>query len=248
MLDLTYAPSSAHVPHEKTAREHELILANMGLAESIARRYAGSVGDPRDIRQVALLGLVKAARRFDPERGFAFPAFAGPTISGEIKRYLRDTGWAVRPPRRLQEQALSMGAVVPDLRQALGREPSPAEIADRLGLGADEVSEAIAGSHGMFAAALDDLTEAHTSLFAAAENPADIVERNVELHQAVRRLPRRDQHIITMRFCEGRNQREIASELGMSQMQVSRAISKALRILRAALEAPQGTLGYEKSA
>src|SRR6187399_3463003 len=82
-------------------QQEDLILSHMGLAESIARRYSRGASDPRDIRQVALLGLVKAARRFDPDRGFEFTAFAGPTIAGEIKRYLRDTAWAVRPPRAL---------------------------------------------------------------------------------------------------------------------------------------------------
>ena len=219
-------------------RERDLILRNMGLAEAIARRYTGRVGDARDIHQVALLGLVKAVRRFDPERGCAFAAFAAPTIAGEIKRYLRDTAWAVRPPRSVQELALSVNGAIPELRQSLGREPTASEIAQHMSRDVKVVAEAMVGSHGMFATSIDEVTEAHGANLALAEDPTECVERDLELHSAVRRLPSRDQEMLFMRFCEGRNQREIASELGLSQMQVSRAMAKALRSLRAMLEDP----------
>ena len=200
---------------------------------------------PRDIRQVALLGLVKAARRFDPDRGFPFAAFAGPTIAGEIKRYLRDTAWLVRPPRSLQELALTTASAVPELEQEFGREPSPEEIAEHLSREVGEVVEAIAGSHGMFATPLDSLVEDNLGAHAdASEN----IDRAIELRSAMRHLQPRERAMLYMRFFEGRNQREIASELGMSQMQVSRALTKALRAIRADIEETEPVRQLERSA
>jgi len=228
-------------------REHELIVSSIGLAEAIARRYSRGAGDPRDIRQVAMLGLVKAARRFDADRGFPFAAFAGPTIAGEIKRYLRDTAWLVRPPRSVQELALATASAVPELEQTLGHEPSPAEIAGHLSRDIDDVTEAMNGAHGMFATSLDGLVEDNVA-FADAVDPAARIERDLELHAAVRHLPQRERVMLYMRFFEGRNQREIATELGMSQMQVSRALAKALRSIRVDLEASEPVRELERSA
>jgi len=215
-------------------QEQDLILSHMGFAEAIARRYTGRAGDPRDIRQVALLGLVKAAKRFEPDKGFAFAAFAGPTIAGEIKRHLRDTAWTVRPPRSLQELALAVASVAPDMEQALGREPTHEEIAEHLSRDVADVVAAISGSHGMFATPLDSISDS-----SASTDSVDAIDSDLELHNAVQRLPRRDRVIVYMRFYEGRNQREIAEELGMSQMQVSRAITKLLRTLRTSLSSSQ---------
>ena len=217
----------------------------MGLAEAIARRYSRGASDPRDIRQVALLGLVKAARRFDPDRGFPFAAFAGPTIAGEIKRYLRDTAWLVRPPRSLQELALTTASAVPELEQEFGREPSPDEIAQHLSKDVGDVVEAMAGAHGMFATPLDSLVEDNLG---ANGDPSENVDRDIELRGAMRHLRPRERAMVYMRFFEGRNQREIAAELGMSQMQVSRALTKALRDLRADIEDTEQLRQLERSA
>jgi RNA polymerase sigma-B factor len=226
----------ATLPPAAPQSEHDLIANNIAFAESLARRYAGRSGDLADIRQVALLGLVKAAGRFDPSRGFPFRAFAGPTIAGEIKRYLRDSAWVVRPPRSIQERALAIYAAVPELRQALGHEPTPAEIADHLSTEPGLVVEALAGGHGRFAVALDELDDSRTAVVDHTANPAEIVERGFALRNAIQGLSQRDQLIIRLRFVEGLNQREIAAEVGLSQMQVSRSITKTLNSLREMLE------------
>jgi RNA polymerase sigma-B factor len=233
---------------DRSDSDHDLIINNMGLAEAIARRYSRGASDPRDIRQVALLGLVKAARRFDPDRGFPFSAFAGPTIAGEIKRYLRDTAWLVRPPRSVQELALTTATAVPELEQEIGRQPSPSEIALHLSRDVGDVREALAGAHGMFATSLDGLVEENVAALADSADPAETVERALELHDAMRHLPQRDRVMLYMRFFEGRNQREIATELGMSQMQVSRALAKAFQSIRADLEAAEPAPQLERSA
>lgn len=213
-----------------------MVVRHMNFAEAIARRYRGSVGDPRDIQQVALLGLVKAAKRFDPDRGSAFTAFAGPTIVGEIKRHLRDAGWMVRPPRAVQELAVSINTELPELRQELGREPSEDDLAERLDVPTEDVAEAVRSGQGRFASSLDDLTWAHDEALTDRHDPMSDVERGVELRAAIARLPRKEKEVIYLRFCEGLTQREIAGKLGMSQMQVSRGIARTLAKLRRELE------------
>ena len=237
--------SSGALVDGRSDQQEDLVLSHMGLAEAIARRYSRGASDPRDIRQVALLGLVKAARRFDPERGFPFAAFAGPTIAGEIKRYLRDTAWLVRPPRSLQELALTTASAVPELEQEFGREPSPDEIAQHLSKDVGDVVEAMAGAHGMFATPLDSLVEDNLG---ANGDPSENVDRDIELRGAMRHLRPRERAMVYMRFFEGRNQREIAAELGMSQMQVSRALTKALRNLRADIEDTEQVRQLQRSA
>ena len=174
--------SSGALVDGRSDQQEDLVLSHMGLAEAIARRYSRGASDPRDIRQVALLGLVKAARRFDPDRGFPFAAFAGPTIAGEIKRYLRDTAWLVRPPRSLQELALTTASAVPELEQEFGREPSPDEIAQHLSKDVGDVVEAMAGAHGMFATPLDSLVEDNLG---ANGDPSENVDRDIELRGAM---------------------------------------------------------------
>ena len=194
---------------------------------------------------MALLGLVKAARRFDPDRGFPFAAFAGPTIAGEIKRYLRDTAWLVRPPRSLQELALTTASAVPELEQEFGHAPSPEEIAQHLSRDVSDVVEAMAGAHGMFATPLDSLVEGNLD---APTDSSENIDRAIEVRSAMRHLQPRERAMLYMRFFEGRNQREIASELGMSQMQVSRALTKALRTMRADIEDAEPVRQLERSA
>lgn len=237
-----------HAPAAPADREHALVLNNIRLAEAIARRYSSVSSDPRDIRQVAMLGLVKAAKRFDPSRGFEFAAFASPTIAGEIKRYLRDTAWLVRPPRSVQELSLTAAAAVPELEQAFGREPTPAEIAQDLSRSIGEVAHALAARHAMFATPLENAADHISGSLAGEADPFDAIERDVELHRAVQMLPARDRRLLYMRFFEGHNQREIAAELGMSQMQVSRSLSKALRTLKTLLEATLDESNLERSA
>ncbi len=217
-------------------REQQLVVDHMRLAESIARRYTGTVGDPRDIRQVAMLGLVKAVKRFDPDRGVAFAAFASPTIAGEIKRYLRDAAWMVRPPRSVQELAVTMDSVVPDLEQELGHEPTREDLADHMGVEVRDIADALHGRRGMFAANLDDLTGVASAVLTDPADEVEAVDTRLELRAAIQSLDRRNQTILSLRFGEGHSQREIADRLQMSQMQVSRAVTKSLAQLREVLE------------
>lgn len=239
MLDFSYVHPGCDEPHEADAPaaesretreplEHELIFEHMGLAEAIARRYSSFFSDPSDIKQVALLGLVKAVKRFDPDRGFPFAAFARATISGEIKRHLRDHGWAVRPPRSVQETALAVTAASPELEQSLRHQPSRTELAEHLGIDVAKVSEGLVGSGAMFASCIDDVHGGSASI----ANPADAIASRTDVRDAVRTLPTRDQTIVYLRYVKGYTQREIAEHIGTSQVQVSRALSRVLSTMR----------------
>ncbi|MCB2413063.1 sigma-70 family RNA polymerase sigma factor [Demequina sp. TTPB684] len=226
------------MPDDGLSAEECLVIDNMGLARRIARRFAGSVGDPHDLGQVALLGLVKAAKRFDPDRGYPFQAFASITISGEVKRYLRDSGWAVRPPRPVQELAIAVTTALPELEQTLQHAPRSAELAEHLGVERQEVEEAIASARGAFTVSLDRLGDGGMAGEHSIEDLAEGSIAAIDIHRAVASLPERDQKVLAMRFADGRTQREIAKALNVSQMQISRTITKSLARLRAALEEP----------
>lgn len=255
MLDSSHVPSGPAGPSElagfhalagaapaaRLPLEQDLVLAHMDLADSIARRYLRSFGDPSDIRQVALLGLVKSVRRFDPNRGSPFAAFARATISGEIKRYLRDHGWAVRPPRSVQEVAIAVAAASPRLEQSLGHHPSRDELAAHLGIDEAKVAEGLVGSKAMFAGPIDEVTGGHGSIPRVADPSDGIVSRS-DLRDAVRTLSCRDQTIVYLRYVKGYTQREIAEQVGTSQVQVSRTLTRVLCAMRKRLGEPYGTV------
>ncbi len=215
----------------------EVVLLHLGLAESIARRYAGRGIERDDLLQVARLGLVAAAQRFDPSLGRDFVSFAVPTISGEVKRYFRDRGWAVRPPRRVQELAAAVAAATAEVSQAKGATPSAAELAEHLGVGVDEIREASASHECFTAASLDyrGADDEETSLAATLgddEDGYDRTEAVVMLAPVCRELESRDRHILYLRFFKGWTQQEIGAELGVTQMQVSRLLTSILGQLR----------------
>ncbi|WP_116952065.1 SigB/SigF/SigG family RNA polymerase sigma factor [Jiangella endophytica] len=215
----------------------EVVLLYLGLAESIARRYAGRGVERDDLLQVARLGLVAAAHRFDPSLGKDFVSFAVPTISGEVKRYFRDHGWAVRPPRRVQELAAQVSVATAEVAQTSGTTPTQAELAEHLGVEADEIREASA-SHDCFTAASLDyrgFNDEETSLVETLgddEDGYDRTETMVLLAPVCRELKPRDRHILYLRFFKGRTQQEIGTELGVTQMQVSRLLTRILGQLR----------------
>src|SRR5262245_19526296 len=207
----------------------------MQVAVDVARRYRSRGVALEDLEQVAYLGLVKAARGFDPERATDFLSYAVPTIRGEVRRYFRDHGWAVRPPRTVQQAQARITAVESDLCQELGRAPRPSEIAERLDLDPDLVVEALA-ANGCFAP---------TSLDAAADAEGGIGERlgdddasfesaeaRVALKPVLAHLDRRERIMLEMRFFKGATQAEIGEVLGITQMQVSRLLSALLARLR----------------
>ena len=218
----------------------ELIEAHLGLAEYLARRFANR-GEPLDdLVQVASLGLVKAVERFDPDRGLEFTTFATPTIVGELKRHFRDKGWAVRVPRRVQELHLRVTRVVEDLSLELGRSPTIGEIAERSGTTEDEVIEAMDAGSAYRSASLDagssDAEDERGQGLLATLGELDPeltrAERRASLGPLIASLPEREQVMLYLRFYDGLTQSEIAKRLGISQMHVSRLLSRSLAQLR----------------
>jgi RNA polymerase sigma-B factor len=220
------------------ALRDQLIEAHLGLAEYLARRFANR-GEPLDdLVQVASLGLVKAVERFDPARGLEFTTFATPTIVGELKRHFRDKGWAVRVPRRVQELHLRVTRVVDDLSLELGRSPTVAEIAHRAGTSEDEVIEAIDAGSAYRSTSLDagrgddDDSPGLLGQLGTLDPEMASAERRAALSPLIAELPEREQVMLYLRFYEGMTQSEIAKRLGISQMHVSRLLSRSLQRLR----------------
>jgi RNA polymerase sigma-B factor len=218
----------------------DLVEEHVGLADYLARRFADRGEAFDDLRQVALVGLLKAVERFEPDRGLRFSTFATPTIVGELKRHFRDRGWAVRVPRRVQELHLQLVKVVSTLSQELGRSPTPEEIARRTGTRVEDVLEAMEAGGVYRLASLDAAlaNEERSSLDLSArlgEDDAEFdgVERREELSALLNLLPSRERRIVFLRFFEGLTQSEIATEIGISQMHVSRLLTKSLETLRA---------------
>ena len=221
---------------ERRVLEDRLVEVNLQIALDVARRYRSRGVSLEDLEQVASLGLVKAARGYDPERATDFLSYAVPTIRGEVRRYFRDHGWTVRPPRTVQQAQARITAVESDLCQELGRAPRPSEIAERLDLDLDLVVEALA-ANGCFSPTSLDATPA------GAENgigerlgdddPAfDSAEARLALQPLLAHLDRRERIMLEMRFFKGATQSEIGEVLGITQMQVSRLLSALLARLR----------------
>jgi RNA polymerase sigma-B factor len=224
---------------DAAARE-ELVLRFLPLARRLARRYQRSSEPFDDLLQVATLGLVKAVDRFDPDRGVAFTSFAVPTILGELKRHFRNTGWAVHVPRGLHEQALRVDSAHRELESRLGRAPRVQEVADTVGISLEEVLSAMEASAAYEAVSIDAPVRGedgeHVGLAGTLgnEDPGlELAEHRVTVAATVRLLPRRDREVLELRFGQDLTQSEIAARIGVSQMQVSRIIRRALERLRA---------------
>ncbi|SKC42343.1 sigma-70 family RNA polymerase sigma factor [Plantibacter cousiniae (nom. nud.)] len=237
---MTTDRTDTRLPGELLGRQEAeaLVLEHLPLAEAIARRYFRR--DPardEDLVQVAYIGLVKAARRFDADRGGPFAAFASPTISGEIKRHLRDHGWFVRPPRPVQELRARVAEAVPRLAQELGHGPSVPELTADLGASDELVREAIACQNHLRPASLDALVgiDHETSLgdiIPAEDGSLERAESAAILSTALRVLSPRDRRVLQLRFAEDLTQQEIAEAVGVTQMQVSRILKRSLELLR----------------
>ena len=220
-----------------------LIELYIPLAEYLARRFRNRGEQFDDLVQVANLGLIKSVDGYDPTRGAAFTSYAIPMIVGELKRHFRDKGWDVRVPRRLQELRLEISKISGDLAQDLGRSPTVADLAARLGVSEEEVIEGLDCGQAYRALSLDaPVGEAGDG---GATGLGDLLGgddpdmANVENREALRpllaKLPEREQRIIAMRFHGNLTQSQIAAELGISQMHVSRLLAGALKTLRASL-------------
>ncbi|WP_069166466.1 SigB/SigF/SigG family RNA polymerase sigma factor [Nocardia altamirensis] len=221
-----------------TALRAELISRCIPLADHIARKFSGR-GEPfDDLTQVARVGLVHAVDRFDVERGSNFLSFAVPTIMGEVRRYFRDNTWAMRVPRRVKETHLRIGAAIDALSQRLGRSPTAKEIAAELDVDPDEVTQAVIAGNAYQPSSIDAATlgrDTDASLLdtlGEEETQFDRVEEYVAIRPLLAGLPERERRILTMRFFESMTQTQIAQQMGISQMHVSRILAKTLARLR----------------
>ena len=217
------------------ALRNALVEEHIELARALARRFANRNEPLDDLEQVAMLGVLKAVERFDPDRGTPFAAFAVPTALGELRRHFRDHGWMVRVPRRIQNLHLHMGALVTDLAQRLERSPTVTELADAAGVEEEDVLEALEAANCYRPSALEGPT--------GGGDPAErvgLVDRELAsaddratLLPLLEQLPPQQQRIIYLRYFEDMTQAEIATEMGVSQMQVSRLLARSLSELAA---------------
>jgi RNA polymerase sigma-B factor len=226
--------------HERESLRAEVVVLNMGVARAIAHRYRRRGLAEDDLEQAAYVGLVKAVNGFDPIHERDFLSYAVPTIAGEVKRFFRDFGWSVRPPRRVQELQGSIAKSSNDLTQSLGRSPTPQEVAADLGIDVEAVIEALAADGAFTPASLDvpvgeDGSATLGDLMPADETGFSSAEARVVLGPIVRALSTRDRRILELRFFEGWTQEQIARDIGVTQMQVSRLLSRILRDLRSEL-------------
>ncbi len=223
---------------DRRARD-ELIERFLPLARKLARRYVPSSEPYEDLVQVASLGLVKAVERFDPTRGFAFTSFAVPTIVGELKRYFRDSGWALHVDRSAQERARKITEAQQELTTRTGRSPTVNEIAQYLEISEEEVLDGLQTAEAYDAISLDaplqsDDDGASTRLDAIGDNDERLgfVDEQATIFAAARHLTKREREILFLRFSEDLTQTEIAERIGVSQMQVSRLLRRSLQRLR----------------
>jgi RNA polymerase sigma-B factor len=225
------APST----QEGTHGPPSLVMDHLHLARLLAGRYYGHGQSAEDLLQVAFLGLVLAAERFDPTRGTQFASFAIPTILGELRRYFRENAWAVRVPRSVQESTLEVQRASEELRQALGHDPTSADLAERLGRVEEDVLLAMRAEGEARSSHSLDFPVGDGGGFsdiAGELDPAlDLAELRLDVRAALLRLPAREQRILLMRYYGERTQSEIAEDLGLSQVHVSRLLSRTLAVL-----------------
>lgn len=238
-------PGPGHLPDpaREAALREQLITLNLPVAASVAGRYARRGIPEEDLRQVAYLALTQAARRFDATLGHSFLSFCVPTIRGEVRRHFRDQGWTIRPPRRLQELQADALRTRSELAMVLGREPSVSEVATALDEEPADVVEALELHVCFTPDSLDRPLGDHdggvlADLLGGADHEQGLVEARLVLAPLIQELGERDRRILRMRFFDGLTQREIAEEIGVTQMQVSRLLSRIYRDLRRGLGVP----------
>lgn len=222
-------------PNEpRDVARHRLVEEHLGLATYLAGRFARRGQPPEDLQQVAFLALVVAADRFDPARGLEFSTFATWTVLGELKHHFRDHGWAVKAPRALQELSIEVTTVAEALTHQLGRAPTVSEIARACGRRDDEVLRAMEARRGYRADSLDTPDEGghRAERVTTGDGGIDSLEQHDELSSHLERLPSRDQTLLRLRFIEELSQTEIASRMGLSQVQVSRLLRQAIETMR----------------
>lgn len=220
-----------------------LIELNMSMVRFAARRFSNRSEPMEDILQVATIGLIKAIDRFDPDYGVEFVTFAMPTIVGEIKRFFRDTSWSVRVPRRLQELRLSLAKATEALEARLSRAPTVAELAEELELDEQDVVEAMVAANGYTASSLDaeltddsgDQTSSWANRLGYEDSALEGVENFNALKPLLSQLSERERLILSLRFGQEMTQSQIGAQLGLSQMHISRLLTRTLTKLRGRL-------------
>ncbi|MER5934275.1 RNA polymerase sigma factor SigF [Streptomyces sp. NPDC002054] len=222
---------------QRAELRNRLVRMHLPLVEHLARRFRNR-GEPLDdLTQVATIGLIKSVDRFDPDRGVEFSTYATPTVVGEIKRHFRDKGWAVRVPRRLQELRLSLTTATAELSQQHGRSPTVHELAERLGISEEEVLEGLESANAYSTLSLDvpdtdDESPAVADTLGAEDEALEGVEYRESLKPLLEGLPPREKRILLLRFFGNMTQSQIAQEVGISQMHVSRLLARTLAQLR----------------
>ena len=237
-----HSAASAASPVERQACLDEVVALNMGVARAVAHRYRNRGVPDDDLEQVAALALVRAARNFDVEQESDFLSYAVPTMRGEVKKYFRDHAWSVRPPRRIQDLQSRITVARDELVQILGRSPRPSDIAERLDEDVHDVVDALATEGCFHPASLDSPVGTDEG---AATSLGDLIgdhdlgheaaEARAMLGRVIHRLSDRDRHIIRLRYYEQFTQQEIANDIGVTQMHVSRLLSKIHGDLRESL-------------
>nr|WP_236656040.1 SigB/SigF/SigG family RNA polymerase sigma factor [Streptacidiphilus jiangxiensis] len=218
-----------------------LIELNVALVRACVSHYRHRTEPTDDLIQVGIVGLIKAVNRFDPDRGAEFATFALPTIDGELKRFFRDSSWAVRVPRRLQEMRLRMARAQDDLQQQLGHEPSDAELTDRLDATEAEIAAGRIATNAYTAGTLEPAADSGeydgplSRRLGYTDRGLEGVEIRESLRPAIAALSDRERAILALRFTGELTQAQIGAQLGISQMQVSRILARVLSRLRAAL-------------
>jgi RNA polymerase sigma-B factor len=236
------AATTKRRPRSRAARTScstELVERYLGLADSLARRYRYTSESMDDLVQVARMGLVKAAHRWDPTRGVAFTTYAVPTIVGELRRHFRDKTWVVRVPRDMQELYLAAQGQRERLWQELGREPTAGDVAACLNRPVEDIVEAFEAGAGYAPSSLDapfgEARDGDTrqDFLADPRDEFGDCENAVVLEQLTAELSERDREVFRLRFCEDLTQREIGERVGCSQMHVSRILRDGIRLLQA---------------
>ena len=227
----------------RSVARDDLVHLHLSLVEHCARRFRNR-GEPfDDLVQVGTIGLIKAVDRFETDRGVEFSTYATPTVIGEIKRHFRDKGWAIRVPRRLQELRMQIGSATGELTQKLGRSPTPRELAEVIGCTVEEIMEGIESSHAYATLSLDasdgsdDGPPSMLDTLGIDDEGLAHVEIRESIKPLLEGLGAREKRILLLRFFKNMTQSQIAEEIGVSQMHVSRLLTRTLAQLRTSLEA-----------
>lgn len=237
--ELADAPEGSE---ERRAIRGRIVETHLPLLRYLARRFSGRTENFEDLVQVGAIGLMKAIDRFDPTLGYPFATYASPTVVGELKRHLRDTGWLLRVPRRAQELHSTVRRVSEELSQESGRPPTLSEIAERIDATPEEIAETLDVARSQIAVPLDPLAAdedpVRQDLLVDEEQGFAQVEDRVLLGKALGALTDQERDVVRLRFSEGQTQSEIAATIGVSQMQISRILARSVTKMRAVLDDP----------